>query len=143
MILFDSHEPRWVMDLSLSDDARQAENVLRMEWSRQSECSANDAPALNEPGNLHVGFLYLRFVEGQLSMAEMLEHAGMYTDGQGYDRVDVECEAFFYLLNEIDGGGPTIKSDRPLVEWVNELFAPFAFAARAAIQDLPGELAAK
>jgi hypothetical protein len=143
MIDHDAHQPRWVLDLSLSKDGKEAERVLRIEWSRQSEFPANEAPALNEPGNLHVGFLYLRFKDGSLSMAELLKRAGMYTDGQGYDRVDEECEAFFYLLNEIDGGGPTIKSDRPLAERVDELFAPFASAARAALPLLPGAPAAE
>ena len=143
MIERDAHQPRWVLDLSLSKNAKEAERVLRLEWSRQSEFPANEAPALNEPGNLHVGFLYLRFKDGSLSMAELLRRAGDYTDGQGYDRVDEECEAFYYLLNEIDGGGPTIKSDRPLAQRVDELFAPFASAARAGVPQLPGGPAAE
>jgi hypothetical protein len=143
MIDRDAHQPRWVLDLSLSKDAKDAERVLRLEWARQSEFPANEAPALNEPGNLHVGFLYLRFGNGSLSMAELLSRAGIYTDGHGYDCVDEECEAFFYLLNEIDGGGPTIKSDRPLAERVDELFAPFASAARATLPQLPGDPAAE
>jgi len=78
-----------------------------------------------------------------MSMAELLDKAGRYTDGQGYDRVDEECEAFFYLLNEIDGGGPTRKSNRPLMNRVDELFAPFASVARAALRELPDEPSAE
>ena len=47
-----------------------------------------------------------------------------------------ECEAFYSLLNEIDGGGPVERSERPLGEWVRELFTPMAEVARGAMGEV-------
>jgi hypothetical protein len=39
----------------------------------------------------------------------------------------------YTLLNELDGGGPTRPSSRPVEDRVFELFAPLADKARAAL----------
>jgi hypothetical protein len=106
----DPYQPQWVLDLSLSRNADEAQGILRVEWSRRSESSSGDVPPLYEPSNLHLGFLYLAYTAGQLSMEKLLVEAGQYADGNGGDHAD--CEAFYLLLNEIDGGGPTRKSGR-------------------------------
>jgi hypothetical protein len=133
----DPYQPRWVLDLSLTKDLRDAVGVLRLEWSRQCESPANGVPPIDVPGNLHLGFLYLRYKEGSLSMSQLLELAGMYSDSQGYGKTDASCESFFYLLNELEGRQKSIPSDAPLTHRVDEFFAPFASAARVALSDLP------
>jgi hypothetical protein len=132
----DPFQSRWILDLSLSRDADEATRVLRIEWSRQSDSPARDLPLLCEPAGLHLGFLYLAFEGGQVSMDELLLAAGRYADNKACGQVP-ECEAFYLLLNEIDGGGPTRKSDRPLPDRVAELFAPLAAQARSALPHLP------
>lgn len=136
-ILADAHQPRWVLDVSLANDADQVQRILRNEWSRLSEFAANQVSDLTEPGSLHLGFLYLRFADGRMSMWELLDRGGRYTDCQGYGTVNEPCEAFFLLLNEIDGGGPTFPDGRPLAERVTELFAPYAADATAVLHQLP------
>jgi len=136
----DSHQPRWVLDLSLSKDAKDAEKILRLGYSRQSEFPVNQTPAMSGFGKLYLGFLYLLFLNGSVSMAELLMLAGSYADG---GCVGADCETFFYLLNEIDGGSPTNKSDLPLAERVDALFTPFAAAAREGLPELPSDMAAE
>lgn len=78
---------------------------------------------------LFLGFMWLAYEDGKLPLDEMLLRAGDFADGRGRGAVP-ECEAFYYLLNEIDGGGPTRPSDRPLIDRVRDLFAPMAAKAR-------------
>lgn len=120
----------------MSRDANNATIVLRQEWSRRSESPSRDVPLLDEPAVLHLGFLFLAYEAGRIPIEKLLREAGEYADGNGGGGVP-ECEAFYLLLNEIDGGGPTRKSDRPLPERVAELFSPLAAEARSALSNLP------
>ena len=134
-IMAEAHQPRWVLDLALAATPEQAESVLRLEWSRQSYFpQAFGLAPTSELDELHVGFLYLMFLDGRLSMAGALTRAGRYADGAD---VGEDCEAFYYLLNEIDGRGPTSPSEPPLAQRVAERFAPSEIAARAALPKLP------
>jgi hypothetical protein len=86
---------------------------------------------------IYLGCLYLAYEAGFLPMGKLLWEAGDAADGEAGRGVP-GCESFYLLLNEIDGGGPTIPSDRPLTDRVRELFAPMAETARAALSNLPG-----
>lgn len=118
--------PSWLLDLSLARTKEDAWGLLLLAWDRHMESVGTSLPGFEEHDNLRVGFLYLRFERGDLSMAELLTLAGQYGDAPG---CEVPCESFYLLLNEIDGG-PTLPSDRPLDERVSELFAPMAQRAR-------------
>jgi hypothetical protein len=122
-ILALPNPPMWLIELSLATDLRGVERA---------------ATAVPEPVSgwdsreLYLGFLYLAHEDGKLPLDELLLTAGQFADGQGYGAVP-ECEAFYYLLNEIDGGGPTLPSDRPLTDRVRELFAPMTAKASDAL----------
>jgi hypothetical protein len=103
-------------------------------WDRRMESIGPIRPGDERYDDLYVGFLYLRFERGDLSMAELLNLAGQYSDCSG---CEIPCEEFYLLLNQIDGGGPTIPSDRPLPDRVAELFAPMAELARQNFDLLP------
>ena len=123
--------PRWLIELSLSSDV---ESLL---------CARKYAPeaVLREkfdPDRIHLGALYLAFERGLIPMQTLLAEAGQWADNRASNNLP-ECEAFFYLLNEIDGGGPTRPSDKPLADRVRELFEPMVAEARAALLDLPGD----
>lgn len=70
---------------------------------------------------LYLGFLFLCYERGDCSLLDLLIASGRKTDGSSYD---VDCEAFYLLANEIDGGGPTVPSSEPLETRVTALFAP-------------------
>ena len=126
--------PGWLLDLSLTGSVEAAAGLLRRGWSESPAAAGGDA-VWRMAARLHLGFLYLQYERGDLPMAELLNRAGQYSDRT---ECGVDCSAFFVLLNEIDGGGPTIPSSRPLADRVAEEFAPFAAEARAAVSRLPG-----
>jgi hypothetical protein len=126
--------PNWLMDVSLSRSPEDALAALSEGWIKYVESTGSDPYRSRERGQLHLGFLYLRFDRGGLSMAELLRLAGEEADGGD---CGIDCEAFYLLLNEIDGRGPVIPSRRPLAERVTERFAPFAEMARRHINQLP------
>ena len=64
---------------------------------------------------MYLGFLYLAHESGRLPMDRLLQEAGRFADAHG-DRGVPECEAFYQLLNEIDGRRPTRPSNRPLAD---------------------------
>jgi hypothetical protein len=126
--------PSWLLDLCLARTKDDALSLLLVAWDRHMESAGTIRPGSEKHDDLFLGFLYLRFERGDLSMAELLNIAGRYSDGSG---CELPCEAFYILLNEIDGGGPTIPSDRPLPDRVVELFAPMAELARQYLDLLP------
>ena len=130
-----------MLDLSLAKDADDAERILRVEWSRQSEGPTSGVPPMDNVDRLHIGLLFLAYEHGRLSLQELLQRAGSCADGSG-DALVPECEAFYLLLNEIDGGGPVRKSSQPLPDRVRDLFAPMASEARLAVPHLPAGAAA-
>lgn len=125
--------PGWLLDLSLTKSVDDAVGLLGRGWSE----SGTAAGGAGQSARLYLGFLYLLWERGGLPLAELLNRAGQHADTT---ECGVDCSAFYLLLNEIDGGGPTIPSSRPLADRVAERFAPFApFAAeaRAAAGRLP------
>jgi hypothetical protein len=80
--------------------------------------------------SLRFGFGFLVYKSGCRDLAALLQQSGEVADACGHGNPD--CEAFYLLLNEIDGGGPTMPSEIPLVLRVEELYAPHARLARQA-----------
>jgi len=122
----------WLIELSC---ARNAEGVRRARASVPGYAARDPSDEFDER-LIYLGSLYLAYETGRLPMDKLLLEAGRFADGRSGGGVP-ECEAFYYLLNEIDGGGPTRQSDRPLADRVQDLFAPMASQARAALVDLP------
>jgi hypothetical protein len=113
--------PTWLLDLCLARTKEEAFGALYQAHYRCEELAGSFGPVTLDSHGLYLGILYVRHEQGELSLAELLRMAGDYADAN----IDIpSCESFYYLLNEIDGGGPTIPSDRPLKERVAELFAP-------------------
>jgi hypothetical protein len=126
--------PAWLLDLSLAGSSEEAIRILWQGWSRHGEARGFGLGEGWERGELTLGFLYLRFERGEVSMAELLKLAGDEADALD---CGIDCEVFYLLLNEIDGGGPIVPSSRPLAERVAELFSPFAELARRYVGRLP------
>lgn len=125
--------PPWLIELSLCTDV---ERLLRArEYVPEDACREEF-----DQGRVHLGAMYLAFERGLLPMNKLLLEAGQFADCCSSTGLP-DCEAFFLLLNEIDGGGPTMPSDRPLAERVQELFAPMIEEARVALVNLPSDTA--
>jgi hypothetical protein len=119
--------PSWLLDLCVAKTKSDAMSLILVAWDRHMEPVGATRPGYECHDDLFLGFLYLRFERGDLSIAGLLKLAGRYSDGRG---CEIPCEEFYLLLNEIDGGGPTKPSDRPLPDRVTGLFAPMTAVAR-------------
>jgi hypothetical protein len=130
------HPPYWLLELAHAEDAAQ----VRAAFTHVSETNVSQNHSRDTP-DLYLGFLYLGFQAGRISMEDMLRQAGDYADGRGYDGSAVpDCEEFYLLLNEIDGGGPVKPTDhRPLPQRVADVFRPFAQSAQFVLKEAPFE----
>ena len=126
--------PPWLLDTCIAKTKEEAINPMLLAWERHLGSARHARPDEVSRHRLYLGFLYLRYERGDLPMAELLRTAGRHSDGSD---CGIDCEAFYLLLNEIDGGGPTRPDDRPLTDRVTELFAPMAESARRCLDLLP------
>jgi hypothetical protein len=127
--------PRWLLDVCVAKTCEEALRPIYQAHDRSKELAGSYDSVDIDRNVLHLGFLYLRHERGDLTLAELLRMAGDHADAA--DMGSPSCEDCYYLLNEIDGGGPTIPSDRPLKDRVDELFAPMADVARPLRDLLP------
>src|SRR5262245_14932070 len=126
--------PRWLLDVSLSGTADEAVQALWRGLDDQAQRLGTPTEPAPDAARPYLAFLYLRFLRGDLGLAELLRFAGDESDGSD---CWVDCDTFYILLNEIDGRGPVRPSHRPLTERVAEVFAPFARLAEGHVQELP------
>jgi hypothetical protein len=126
-VLRSQSPPRWLLDLCLAKTQNEALDTLLDVCDRCKQAVRQEWPAHDTHDDLHLGFLFLRFERGDLTLAELLKMSRQYADSLG---CDVEREVFTVILSEIDGRGRTISSDTPLEERVASLFRPKADLAR-------------
>ena len=126
--------PDWLVDLVQVSDSERAVSLLWKGWKQSLELSGRPSPLKERSGELYLGFLFLRYEAGHLGLPELLKKAG-----EKSDLLDcgIDCSAFYLLLNEIDGGGPTLPNDSAFPNRLRELFAPFAQLARNHLHFLP------
>jgi hypothetical protein len=128
--------PSWLLDVCIAKTQEEALDPMLLAWNRHIESAGHNGPDDVSRHRLYLGFLYLRYERGDLTMTELLRLAGRYSDGSD---CGIDCEALYLLLNEIDGSGTTIPSDHPLADRVTELFGPMAEPARQCLDLLPTE----
>jgi len=115
--------PFWLLELATANDVEGIRVAMR-------SVSLPDCP--RKPGDhdvIYLGCLYLCFQAGRITLFDLLQRAGSYSDCRSGNWIP-DCETFYALLNELDGGGPTIPSDRPLKERVAALFSPMVGTLR-------------
>jgi len=115
----------WLPDLV---DANGPDEALAALWKAWRIESLDDLEV--DPTSLRLGFMYLAHLSGRLTLAEILRRAGERADRANYDHP--ACEAFYLLLNEMDGKGSTRPSAEPLDARAAMLFEPHLARARAA-----------
>lgn len=81
--------PHWLLELCLARTEQEASGALWMERNRQMGTVGHEWPDPARHDDIYLGFLYLRFERGDLTMAELLELAGRYSDAQG---CSIACE---------------------------------------------------
>jgi hypothetical protein len=111
--------PLWVLDLAMQKTHQAAFAVLQpARWRLDKRVWEK----VDSTGMI-IGFLFLRFERGDVSMLDLLLKAGEISDCANYE---VGCETFYLLANEIDRGGPITPSNEPLLNRVTETFRPLA-----------------
>ena len=113
--------PTWLVNIL---DATTPEEALAgfIEGSVESRCIGDT----EEEIHLHLGFLWLNYRRGKQTLLGTLLSAGKFTD-TCRGGIAPDCEEFYLLANEIDGGGPINNGphQHTLEERVEQLFAPF------------------
>lgn len=120
-MLEDATVPSWLFDLSGASTPEEAMSALE-EGRREAEQPGAPSGLELDLVSLRLGFSFLRYRSGEIDLAALLTMAGELADAANY--CDPSCEAFFSLLNEIDGGGPTQPRSEPLTDRVEALFRP-------------------
>lgn len=115
--------PQWILELAVACSVPEALTIVWPAWVN----IPSEIRTSLDYYDLYLGFLYLRFERGNMEMLDLLLEAGQKADCWSWR---IPCEEFFWLANEIHGGGPTMPSDQPLPERVGELFKPMADLAR-------------
>lgn len=105
LILAMSTPPNWIIDVSLARDATELREALvdRLD----TEWNPDRSPTFDE---LFIGFIWLTYKRGQLSLEECLTVAGEQADG---GLSSIECEVFYDLLNRLESGerSSSVESD--------------------------------
>ena len=121
--------PPWLVDLCYAADAGSALPLLYAgldSLSRMDEVArAGDLTALR------LGMSWLRYERGELSLEQLLSHAGDIADRANYD--SPSCEAFYALLNDVEGGFPAGPACAPGAVEATRLLAPHAALARTGL----------
>ena len=124
--------PVWLVELYDAENTDAALAALYRGW-RETQ---NDAP-LNQSELF--GFLYLRYLAGNLTLQKLLLEAGEFSDRVNFD--NPSCEAFYFLLNEYEGreGSPPYDS-KTFAGRVESIFLGFAELAKKRLASLTGGL---
>src|SRR3954447_12654171 len=64
--------PSWLLDLCLARTKEDARGGLLSAWDRHMESAGTTRPGFEKHDDLYLGFLFLRFERGDISMAELL-----------------------------------------------------------------------
>lgn len=110
-IAHTENQPNWIIDLSLATSLDDLWRILTPQIDQEVQQGFDRI----EISDAVLGYLWLRFERGDIDLRTCLELAGRHADA--YD-TSVECEAFFALLNNLEGGQDVNNA-------AMTLFAPF------------------
>lgn len=107
------HPPRWIIDLCLAASVDDLWRVLSPQIDEERKSLA--------PIKIHeavLGYLWLRYKRGDYDLVTCLTKAGRHSDA--YD-TEVECEAFYSLLNALEAGEPVEEAAMVVFQPLYEL----------------------
>jgi hypothetical protein len=118
--------PPWLLSLY---DADSTSDALAAVWHAIHEREVDVRPVSTE--SLILGFLYLRFLRGDLTLRELLLQTGRWTDGTNYGHP--QCETLYSLLTDLESG----VDARTVTEGAAALLVHHEAAARRVLSTLP------
>ncbi|MDM8556619.1 hypothetical protein QUF75_17980 [Desulfococcaceae bacterium HSG7] len=113
--------PMWVIDLSLSSDYEKAYAAIAPDTKSDHDFKSNDLP------ELALGFIYLRFLEGDVSLKKFLFLAGDYTDPSD---CSIDCEYFYDHLNNLESSNNSKTELKIIADIENQLKKKIDLAKR-------------
>jgi hypothetical protein len=137
--------PSWLFDLCLSKTKDQALETI---WTLSHQ--ARDQPVSKETGRpdepsdryraeVYLGFLYLRYERGTLSMSELLRLAGEFSIQGGYIPSSIHSNLFYRMFFE-EKYRPSNSCEAPLPKRVADVLGPMADLALESLELLPADL---
>ena len=124
--------PPWLLDLCYASDRETTLSHLCA--GLRDLCAWPQQAWPHDHTSLRLGMMWLRHERGDLTLPELLSGAGAVADVANYGSPG--CEAFYFLLNEIDGRGPPWPGSAPVAESAAELFAVHTALARESLVKL-------
>ena len=133
-IALPGQPPTWIIDLFQASEAKSALEALYTGFKR-IEVSEQDWDGLT---SMLIGFLYLRYLEGGISLSEFLGEAGDEADNANYN--NPMCETIFALLNEYERLTSSGASIQPVSDKARVMFARHQQLAEEALAVLKREI---
>jgi hypothetical protein len=109
----------WLADMSVADSLAKLEIALKDRLATES--SKTDP----EHHNALLGYLFMRYKAGTLTLEELLQQAGEESDS---GPITVECEKFYSLLYRLEKATSVLERQR-LSDMVENTFKPFQLMA--------------
>lgn len=105
----------WLKVLCHAPDTSTALSVLYSTYLHDSELAPYDDRA-----SASLGFLYLRYLRGELQLATLLLRAGGEADGYNYDHPS--CEEIYALLNQLEAAIAQVQNIESYVQEATVMF---------------------
>lgn len=128
-LLESENVPTWLVGLY---DAETAEAAL-VELYAGLHKLMQTAESIDRTGLL-LGFIYLRYIAGEMSLSEFLHEAGSLSDARNYS--DPDCEAIYALLNDYEEHESSSSDLVTSTSEVDKLFLRHADFARQFFENL-------
>jgi hypothetical protein len=111
--------PIWLIDMALARSVDELRKALEaQQWNEIAACGH-----FNSMGNAMLGYYFLQYRAGTLSMEQFLQKAGEEADSGSSD---LKCETVYELLNRTEATPDIGKSREPLIQEMNGLFITVA-----------------
>ncbi|HTI70834.1 MAG TPA: hypothetical protein VMF06_12770 [Candidatus Limnocylindria bacterium] len=105
----------WLTEMSVATSVGELRNAL------ESRIPLELAIVPTEYRDAVLGYIYLRYLKGELGLATMLNEAGQWADSGS---LGIECEQIYALLNELERSGSVVLRHEAAVK-SKLLFRPY------------------
>jgi hypothetical protein len=109
--------PIWLVDLDDANTTEMAKSAIAQALHETDQWSID-----NDPRTCLLGFLYMKFKAGQISLRSLLHTAGLEADKKNLN--EPSCEAFFLLLGSFERADSDLEKAR-VSDAADNLFLPF------------------
>lgn len=117
LILKNDKVDDWIYSVSLAKDVNELSKALGDKIIEENYYANNESP----PSDAVIGYFYMEYLAGSLSLYELLNKSGTEADS---GEASKECEEFYSILNEIDRKEKSVD-DEVFINGIKCMFEPF------------------